>query len=129
MRQIVAQAAETLVDARDDAAPRRQSAVSEPQRIIVSVHEDLAAVEADWRRFEQTADCTPFQTFDWLSAWQRHVGAARGITPAVVIARQGEEMFLLLPLGIQRRGIARCLVFLGDVLCDYNAPLLAPDFA
>src|SRR4029077_6421643 len=23
----------------------------------------------------------------------------------------------------------RCLVFLGDVLCDYNAPLLAPDFA
>src|SRR5262249_48648383 len=38
-------------------------------------------------------------------------------------------LLLLLPLGIVRRGLARCLTFIGDVLCDYNAPLLAPDFA
>jgi len=127
----VAQAAESIVYAREPAGILAHAEIPrpDPARITLSVHHDLASVEQDWRRFEQTADCTPFQTFDWLSAWQRHVGAARGITPAVVIARQGEEMFLLLPLGIQRRGIARCLVFLGDVLCDYNAPLLAPDFA
>ena len=127
----MAQAAESIVYAREPAGILAHAEIPrpDPARITLSVHHDLASVEQDWRRFEQTADCTPFQTFDWLSAWQRHVGAARGITPAVVIARQGEEMFLLLPLGIQRRGIARCLVFLGDVLCDYNAPLLAPDFA
>jgi len=102
---------------------------SDSARISVSVHDSVAAVEHEWRRFEQTADCTPFQTFDWLSAWQRHVGEATGVTPAIVIARRGDKILLLIPLGIERRSFARCLVFLGDVLCDYHAPLLAPDFA
>src|SRR3954462_13943476 len=102
---------------------------ADPAHLSLSVHDSLAAIEQEWRRFEQTADCTPFQTFDWLSAWQRHVGAATGVTPAIVIARRGDELLLLMPLGIERRSFARCLVFLGDVLCDYHAPLLAPDFA
>ena len=126
----MAQAAETLVHAREDAVPlSAEVARAEPAPISLSVHHDFAAVEADWRRFEGTADCTPFQTFDWLFAWQRHVGTTKGITPAIVIARRGDQLLLLLPLGIARRGFARCLTFLGDVLCDYNAPLLAPDFA
>jgi CelD/BcsL family acetyltransferase involved in cellulose biosynthesis len=127
----VRQAAETIVHTREPAGilPERETTRSDSAGISVSVHDNLAAVEQDWRRFEQTADCTPFQTFDWLSAWQRHVGSPKGVTPAIVIARCGEEILLLLPLGIERRGIARCLVFLGDVLCDYHAPLLAPDFA
>jgi len=123
----VAQAAETLVYARDDAAP--PVAVSEPGRISVSIHHDLAGIEADWRRFEETADCTPFQTFDWLSAWQRHVGSLKRVTPAIVIVRRGADMLLLLPLGIEPRSFIRRLTFLGGALCDYNAPLLAPDFA
>src|SRR5262245_35392492 len=102
---------------------------TEPAPINLSVHHDFGAIEQDWRRFEQTADCTPFQTFDWLSAWQRHVGAQTGVTPALVIARRGDQILLLLPLGIHRRGMARRLAFLGDVLCDYNAPLIAPDFS
>ena len=126
----MAQAAETLVHAHEDAIlPDTGIARTEPAPITLSVHHDFAAVEADWRRFEGTADCTPFQTFDWLFAWQRHVGAAKGISPAIVVARRGDQMLLLLPLGIARRGFARCLTFLGDVLCDYNAPLLAPNFA
>jgi CelD/BcsL family acetyltransferase involved in cellulose biosynthesis len=126
----VAQAAETLVHARAEAgiAPHTERACPEPAQISLSIHHDLTAVEQDWRRFEQIADCTPFQTFDWLSAWQRHVGTVNGVTPVIVIARRGDNILLLLPLGIQRRGLARRLTFLGDVLCDYNAPLLAPDF-
>ena len=127
----MAQAAEIIVHARDaaDPAPPTETPHAEPAQLSISVHDSFAAVEADWRRFEHTADCTPFQTFDWLSAWQHHVGAAKGISPAIVIARRGDQMLLLLPLGIQRRGFTRCLTFLGDVLCDYNAPLLAPDCA
>ncbi len=109
--------------------PRTEIPRPDPAAISLSVHDSFAAVEQDWRRFEQTADCTPFQTFDWLSAWQRHVGAAKGVTPAIVIARRGDEILFLLPLGIERRSFARRLTFLGDVLCDYNAPLLAPDFS
>jgi len=97
-------------------------------KINLSVHTDLAAIEQEWRAFEQTADCTPFQTFDWLSTWQRHVGGLNGVTPAVVIARRGGDVAMLLPLAVHK-GFARRLTFLGQDLCDYNAPLLAPDFS
>ena len=96
--------------------------------ITLSVHDDLAAVEQAWRAFQETADCTPFQTFDWLSAWRRHIGTLSGIRPAIVIARRGDEILFLLPLSIEPGMLTRRLTFLGQDLCDYNAPLLAPDF-
>ena len=33
--------------------------------------------KAEWRRFEHIADCTAFQTFDWLAAWHRHIGRGK----------------------------------------------------
>jgi CelD/BcsL family acetyltransferase involved in cellulose biosynthesis len=97
--------------------------------IRLSVHTDLAAVEQDWRAFEQTADCTAFQTFDWLETWQRCVGTLTGTTPAIVIARNGDHILFILPLAVEPRGFVRRLTFLGHDLCDYNAPLLAPKFS
>src|SRR5688572_24167817 len=97
--------------------------------IRLSIHTDLAAVEQDWRAFEQTADCTVFQTFDWLETWQRCIGTLTGTTPAIVVGRQGEAIVFILPLAVEPRGFVRRLTFLGHDLCDYNAPLLAPDFA
>jgi CelD/BcsL family acetyltransferase involved in cellulose biosynthesis len=118
-------------EAHASAAPRPDAARGHSARhagkIGLSVHTDLAAIEQDWRAFEQTADCTPFQTFDWLSTWQRHIGALNGVTPAIVIARRGGDIVMLLPLAVQQ-GFARRLTFLGQDLCDYNAPLLARDF-
>jgi len=97
--------------------------------IALSVCRHIDALEPEWRRFEETADCTAFQSFDWLSHWCRHVGNAQGIRTAVVIGRgPNGELLLLLPLAI-KPGVVRRLTFLGDGLCDYNAPLLAPEFA
>ncbi|MCC7346397.1 MAG: GNAT family N-acetyltransferase, partial [Variibacter sp.] len=75
-----------------------------------------------------TADCTVFQCFDWLAAWQRHVGARTGTTPVIVVGRQpsGEPLFII-PLAVSG-GVLRRLTFLGREVGDYNAPLLAPDF-
>ena len=39
------------------------------------------------------------------------------------------KILFLLPLAIEPRGFARRLTWLGSELCDYNAPLLAPDFS
>jgi CelD/BcsL family acetyltransferase involved in cellulose biosynthesis/glycosyltransferase involved in cell wall biosynthesis len=96
----------------------------------LSVTSDLASIEHEWRCFERHADCTPFQTFDWLNAWQRCVGAPAGVKAAVVVGRQknGEPLFIL-PLAIEQMRLVRRLVFLGHALCDYNAPLLAAEFA
>jgi CelD/BcsL family acetyltransferase involved in cellulose biosynthesis len=95
----------------------------------IDVHTDLAAIETEWRGFEERADCTPFQTFAWLSAWQRHIGSRRGTRPAIVVGRDavGEILFLF-PLAVEGDSLRR-LTWLGSDLCDYNAPLLAEDFS
>ena len=90
---------------------------------------DLASVERDWRAFEQIADGTVFQSFDWVSLWQHHIGQRQGVRPVVVTGRDSHgQLLFLLPLSIERGGLARRLTWLGTTLCDYNGPLLAPDF-
>jgi len=55
--------------------------------IRISIHHELADIESDWRAFEQRADCTAFQAFEWLSVWQRRIGSQSGVRPAVVAGR------------------------------------------
>jgi CelD/BcsL family acetyltransferase involved in cellulose biosynthesis len=118
-------------DARASATPRAaaERAGALKQAINLSVHTDLAAVEQDWRKLEETADCTPFQTFDWLETWQTCIGRLIGVTPAIIIGRHGDDVLFILPLAVEPRRFVRRLTFLGHDLCDYNAPLLAPDFS
>ena len=118
-----------------DAAPYPVLRQAESSRIrsadlSLSLHCDLAAVEDRWRRFERVADCTAFQSFDWLSAWQRHIGRRAGTVPVIAVGAfaDGETAFIL-PLAVETRLAARRLCWLGQDLCDYTAPLLAPDFA
>jgi CelD/BcsL family acetyltransferase involved in cellulose biosynthesis len=89
----------------------------------------MATIEQDWRAFEQIADGTVFQSFDWLVTWQRNIGRLNNVVPAIVTGRdtRGRLLFLL-PLSIETCGFARRLTWFGTDLCDYNGPLLAPDF-
>ena len=100
------------------------------ENLRFSVTSDLNAIENEWRKFEQRADCTPFQTFDWLATWQRCIGASLGVNPTIVLGRQGGgELLFILPLAIEQARFNRRLVFLGHALCDYNAPLLGAEFS
>src|SRR6478672_11561351 len=136
----MAQFSPALLDARLDVAVEadadfgiaRARTGPAPSRadIRLSLYEDLAAIEREWRDFETRADGTVFQTYAWLSTWQRHIGARRGVQPAVVIARNARgEIVLLAPLAIERHAWSQRLTWLGGALCDYNAPLLARDFS
>lgn len=109
------------------APPSEGTAMS--RAIALAVYDTLDTVEAEWRAFEQTADCTVFQSFDWLSTWQRHIGQRENVTPLIVIGRHaGGKPLFLIPLALVP-GLVRWLTFLGSDLCDYNAPLLARDFS
>jgi CelD/BcsL family acetyltransferase involved in cellulose biosynthesis len=93
------------------------------------VYDELPAVEAVWRYVEASADCTIFQTYDWVACWHRHIGSLERLNPAVVLVYQGDRVLMVLPLAVQRRGPLRHLIWLGGEFCDYGAPLLAGGFA
>ncbi len=98
--------------------------------ISLDIHKSLTAVEGEWRRFEPIAEGTPFQSFEWLSMWQRHIGSRDGVVPAIAVGRfaDGSTAFIM-PLGVEAHRAVRRLRWLGQELCDYNAPLLARDFS
>ena len=87
----------------------------------VEIVTDLAAAEAPWRALEREGVLSPYQRFDWISAWQRHVGAAAGITPLIVLGlgEAGEPLFLL-PLGKSRLGPFTVARFLGGKHANFN---------
>ena len=98
--------------------------------LSIDICSDLTAIEAQWRRFERVADCTAFQAYDWLATWYRHVGCRDGVRPAIVVGRFGDgDIAFMLPLAVEPRRFAKRLCWLGEGLCDYNAPLLARDFS
>jgi len=94
----------------------------------ITVFTSFEAAESEWRAFEATASGSAFQSFDWLSAWHRHVGAAAKVQPVIVKVSISGETLLLAPFGIETSLGIRTLVWLGGRFTDYNAPLLAPDF-
>jgi CelD/BcsL family acetyltransferase involved in cellulose biosynthesis len=97
--------------------------------VTLELREDLASLQPEWTVFQRTAACTVFQTFEWLSKWQQHVGNLRGTRPAIVLGRDAHGVLLfILPLAIETQGPIRRLTWLGSELCDYNAPLIARDF-
>src|SRR5512141_3362259 len=83
--RVVARFGADRPSATDDA--RTLTATALRGDIRLSVREGLAAIECDWHAFQTQADCTVFQTFDWLATWQRHIGALTGVRPAIVIGR------------------------------------------
>ena len=102
----------------------------QPGSLDLRIYGDFAAVEAEWRAFERTAECTVFQAFDWLATWQRNVGTRDNVQPAIVVGRFADgETAIILPLAVAPGRALRRLCWLGEGLCDYHAPLLARGFA
>ncbi len=96
---------------------------------LFSVYNDFASVEHVWRRFEEEADCFAFQSFDFLETWYRHIGVhANTDVQIVVVWETSTKPLMILPLGIETNGSLRRLLWLGNDINDYNAPMLADNF-
>src|SRR5262245_626374 len=94
--------------------------------VHLRLYGDLAEVADTWKAFERHADRTVFQSFDWLAAWQRHIGAQRGTVPAIITGSDGDgELLFILQLAIETGRSGRCLAWLGSQLWHYHPPLLA----
>ncbi len=111
------------------AADQEVVSFSAPSRLL-SVYNDFSSVEHVWRRFEEDADCYAFQSFDFLDTWYRHVGARANIDVQIVVVWEANaKPLMILPLGITTKGSLRRLLWLGNDVNDYNAPILAEAFS
>ena len=97
----------------------------------VDILGDLGAAEAVWRALEATPQfSTPYQRFDFLSAWQRHAGKCEGLRPFIVIAYDGERRpLLLMPLTLSHAHGVRTARFMGGKHATFNMALWDRDFA
>jgi CelD/BcsL family acetyltransferase involved in cellulose biosynthesis len=103
---------------------------SQASRITsVDVVGDLGQAETIWRRLEAQFS-TAYQRFDFLAAWQRHVGEREGNSPFIVIAYDGDRRpLLLLPLALRHWHGFRTACFMGGKHTSFNLALWDRDFA
>ncbi len=97
----------------------------------VDILGDLDQAETIWRGLEDSKQfSTPYQRFDFLSAWQRQVGAREGHRPFIVIAYDAERRpLLLLPLTLSHEHGVRTASFMGGKHATFNMALWDREFA
>lgn len=94
----------------------------------LDLFEDMEAAHAAWSEIEAIAPHSCYQRHDWCSAWFDTIGRARGLTPAIAVARDDtNSVVALLPLGVRRRGPFRLCEFLGGKDANFAFGLFHPD--
>jgi CelD/BcsL family acetyltransferase involved in cellulose biosynthesis len=101
-----------------------------PETTQITIFDSFDAAKSVWMEFEHEADCYAFQSFNWLSNWHLKLGSEPQVQVFIVyVEYPAGRPLMLLPLGIQKRGIASCLVWLGGVISDYLGPLISKDYS
>jgi CelD/BcsL family acetyltransferase involved in cellulose biosynthesis len=115
----------TVLALHDRPAHDRSPAPADSRIANVAVFEDMAAAEPHWRALEQACVlATPYQHYDFLKLWQRHLGAPGGVSPFIVVGfnRFGTPLFLW-PLGLRQIAGLRVAEFLGGKHANFNMAL------
>jgi len=87
----------------------------------IEIYRDFSSVGPLWRAFEQNADLTPYQRFDFLRLWHEHIGAKEGVEPLFAVASSADgEPLALLPLGKFPRGPFSVAGYLAGKHANYN---------
>lgn len=98
--------------------------------IQVEIFDRFEDAETRWRHYQERYDHYVYQTFDWISHWQEHIGRHRDISPRLVDVRGIDGTPLaFLPLGVEKRKLGSALIWLGGDIADYHGPILAPEGA
>ncbi len=93
----------------------------------LEVIEDMTAAEPHWRALEAGHSLsTPYQRYDFLNFWQRHIGTAAGMTPFIVVGFNavGSPLFLW-PFGRRMLAGMRVVEFLGGKHANFNMGAVA----
>jgi CelD/BcsL family acetyltransferase involved in cellulose biosynthesis len=120
-----------VVPIRSVPAGARSLQASDLRVARVEIFSTMAAAEPHWRALEQADTlATPYQRYDFLKLWQRHVGSESGIEPFVVVGfNASREPLFLWPFGSRHIGSMVSLEFLGGKHANFNMALWRRDVA
>jgi CelD/BcsL family acetyltransferase involved in cellulose biosynthesis len=120
----------TMAAVIESPTARIQARSGERRIAHLDILHDLHEAEPVWRSLEASQFSTPYQRFDFLSAWQRHVGTKRDRQPCIIVACDAERRpLLLLPLTAGSENGARVARFMGGKHTTFNMALWQRDFA
>jgi CelD/BcsL family acetyltransferase involved in cellulose biosynthesis len=116
------------------ASPRLSSPAAAPHSIsppagrrpfvAAETFDRIEAARDAWREIAPRAAASPYQDFDFSRLWLATIGAARGVKPLIVVARDAAgEVAALLPLGERDFGPLRFAQFLGGKDANFNLGL------
>jgi len=92
----------------------------EPESLTIEVHRSLDPIEEAWRALERDGVAPVYQTFDWVDAWQRHVGAPHGVEAMIVVGKVWGQPVFIWPMGRCRKAGIRIGHWLGGSHSNYN---------
>ena len=85
--------------------------------------DDLLQIEPIWREFELRAASTPFQNFDWVNILLSQADHKKSPKPLLLFVMKQNKLCMIVPFAVQQRFGTTSLVWLGQDVNDYNAPL------
>ena len=86
-------------------------------------------LERFWTKFEKNAIMNPFQSYAWLSNWQKAVGGPLlAVLPQIVHVTKDNKTQAILPFGIRKKFGSKILEWLGGINADYMGPLFHSNF-
>lgn len=115
-----------------DSRIERVAPISRAARIArVEIFHTFESAAAVWRSFDAIDRiATPYQRYDFLSIWQRHVGEYLKLKPRIVVGYDDAGApVALLPLVIERAYGLSVACFPGGKHVTFNMPIWRRDFA
>ena len=115
----------------------RPSSISEEMRgkqvhtlgVQVSVHRQFTEIENVWRQFEQTANASCYQRFDFVSSWFDNIGKQQGFEPYIVVGQTDAGIPAFIWPFVSRTELSiRFLCWPGGKHSNYNLGLTDPDW-
>ena len=113
------------------AAPAPRAAVGAARAFaFVETIDRVEAAREAWTEIAGVAPASAYQGFDFSRIWLETVGAARGVAPMIVVARdEAGRVAALLPLGAFSFGPLRLAAFLGGKDANFAMGLFRPGIA
>ncbi len=92
----------------------------------ILVYNSIIQLKDIWHEIQEQGYYYGFQMYEWLIHWNETIGAARSISPVIILVKTDEGVpLMVLPLGIEKKYGISILKFLDGWVSDYNAPILA----